>query len=247
MALHPMLRWVVRIGATFLTIILFCWLGLYFTSLVQRRKAEQLFGDLKTFPLATARFEQVRDFAVAHGGHAAQDPSRIPPLCTIQNCTFNIATTHSLLRLSMNSWHVEMMLRMLAKMGIRPWGVFVSFEISNGELVRTEFEIGQIQFDSGEFGEVEYQLSASKTCKYLVRCDPRFTFLVGRPDNQTRGPSDLVLADLLLPASGDSLDRALAVDLRCFTRVRRGCMDAREIAPRAWEAVERGPDEGQDK
>jgi hypothetical protein len=247
MALHPMVRSVVRIGAVFPTIIFICWFGLYFTSLVERRKAEHLLVDLKSFPLATAGFEQVRDFTISHGGRSLQDSRRVPPLCTMQNCTFNIAATHPLLRPSIESWYVEMMYRTVAKTGIRPWGVFVTFEISNGELVRTESEIGQVRFDSGGFGEVEYQVSASKKCKYLVRCDSRFTFQVGRPDNQTSGPSDLVLADLLLPASDNSLDRAFAVDLRCLTRIWRGCMDAREIAPHAWAAIERSPTEGQDK
>jgi|SRR5208283_277835 len=103
------------------------WLLLYLDSLHERRRAEHLIADLKSFPFATAGFPEVRELANRYGGTAVQSfpllqflppgppLNRFPgspgwreevplpqvrtlPTCTPQDCIFDVWITPRLWR-----------------------------------------------------------------------------------------------------------------------------------------------------
>jgi hypothetical protein len=123
--LHPARRFRVGVRLIFLgslTVFSCGWLWLYFDSVYQRQKAESWIADLKSFPFASAGFLDVRELAIHHGGSAGQQVPqlrlphsgvpfldsqgkvripRIPagPICTAQDCTFEIWIKTRLARL----------------------------------------------------------------------------------------------------------------------------------------------------
>ena len=126
------LRGAVRFSiSAFLIALVVSWLLLYLDSIVQRRKAEQLVLDLKSFPFATAGFTEVRDFMVSHGGQAVQQFPQTPPLtCTVRDCTFEVSFEHRLLRLPVDGGRTaELLYTAFVYSGVRPWGVFSRFEV----------------------------------------------------------------------------------------------------------------------
>lgn len=165
---HPR-RWsflrVFRIAlfAPFLLLIL-CWIFLYGDSIYQRRKAEKVLHDLKSFPFATANFVEVREFVIAHGGspnnselvYRAPNMGAVPPdetgvghvvfyredggPCTPQNCTFQVVIRNGFWLEAEHDW-----LRRLAVdfdgFGVRPWVTYLRLEVSAGRLNSTSITV----------------------------------------------------------------------------------------------------------
>ena len=112
---------------TIFGVLALSWLLLYLDSLHERRRAEHLIADLKSFPFATAGFPEVRELANRYGGTAVQSfpflqflppgpplnrfpgspgsPDGVPlpqvralPTCTPQDCIFDVWITPRLWR-----------------------------------------------------------------------------------------------------------------------------------------------------
>ena len=231
------------IGA-FLIALVVSWLLLYFDSIVQRRRAEQLILDLRSFPFATAGFPEVRDFMVSHGGKAIQRLPQTPPLtCTVHDCTFEVSVQHRLLRLPVDAGRTsELLYTTLVYSGIRPWGVFIRFEVLGGRLERTSTWIGQWKigrFDGTNVLEtIGYSVQTEQTSTPYSRSgDHSSDYVVGRP--HVSGPPTEILEALLVQTPTAPMQRALDVNLRCLTSVLHGCRDFQELAPSAWADHER--------
>ncbi len=157
-----------RTALGLLIIVACCWVCLYLDSVCQRRKAEHLISDLKSFPFATAGFAEVRELAERYDGapiqqfpllnfpqfgyplEDSQGRLHMPllenggPTCTVRDCTFEIW---------IRPWHlrafprdrVEMLLTStLEYSGIRPWGVYARFKVKNGKLSESHTEFGRL-------------------------------------------------------------------------------------------------------
>src|SRR5436190_14778714 len=117
---------------TFLLLFSCCWGYLYFGSLQQRRKAESLIAELRSFPYATATFMEVRELVIRHGGTAIltfPPPQLSPPgfpfaefegdartpiirpagTCTTQHCRFEIWMRTGLARLPLTGRAAELL------------------------------------------------------------------------------------------------------------------------------------------
>lgn len=67
---------------TFVGLCALSWFWLYLDSLHERRRAERLIADLKSFPFSTVEFVGVPDFVIRHGGAPILQfpiPKLLPP------------------------------------------------------------------------------------------------------------------------------------------------------------------------
>ena len=250
-------RSTLRIILALLFIVSGFWLWMYFDSLHQRQKAESLFADLKSFSFASADFAKVRDFALSHGGSGVQEfPPSLPalgfpvrnsqgrvqvpnvwtkPRCTSGDCVFQVWIRPSLLTLTL-SYPLEM--RLLSGMtyaGIRPWGVYATFEIVDGKFKRSRTSVGGLK--SGTSGgyegaiPLEYEVISDTDSVYGDQ-----NYSVGRP-HVTGGPLE-ILQVRMAQGPGMPAARGFDVDLRCLTAVSHGCSFS-DLAPSAWSDYQR--------
>lgn len=210
------------------------WLGLYLDSVYQRRKAERFLSDLRSFPFASARFNDVRDLVARHGGVSTQgSPPHFPPACTARGCTFMVEIRHPLAAF-VGRQNSELLYSSLPYFGIRPWIVYSDFEVVGDRLESSTTQIAQLR--RGQLGTYEGLLPIM----YQVQIDRHLDmnignagYAVGPPDGIEGPPQEVWLA--WVPLTNDApVSRALDLDLRCFTAVFRGCTGYQELAPSAW-------------
>jgi hypothetical protein len=251
------LRSGLRRGALVLLIVVACsWVYLYLDSVHQRRKAERLISDLKSFPFATARFAEVRDLAERNGGTAIQQfpPKEFPqfgatfpdsqghvhmptleggsPTCTVRDCAFEIWILPQPSRLALRyRANMVLLMRVLAHSGIRPWGLYARFEVKGGKLEESRVGLGQLRDATlGRFrGLVSLEYDVVSTAHAV---DGYPDYRVGAP--HVTGPPTEILSTHFVQTSNAPTRRAFDVDLRCVTAVWRGCDGLRELAPSAW-------------
>jgi hypothetical protein len=253
MYLSPRVRRIVR--STALTLIGFCafsWLCLYLDSIYERRRAEHLIAELKSFPFSTAGFTEVRDFVNRYGGVPLQRFSisefpvpgmpqidsegrmQIPlmhggPTCTVQDCTFEVLIRPRLFKLM--TFRTPMwVLSGFAQIGFRPWGLIQRFEIENGKLRGSQTSLGQerhAKLNSFE-GLIPMGYEAESSANSPITDPYRVGML-----HITGGPMEILKARLS-QTPNTPLRRAFDIDLRCFTAVLRACRGFEELAPSAW-------------
>ena len=228
------------------------WLWLYFDSLHQRRKAETLFADLKSFPLASADFAEVRDFVLNHGGSAIQEfPPPFPtfgepildsqgqvkvpsvwtkPKCTSRDCVFEVWIRPSPLTVTL-SYPSEMRLWCaMRRAGIRPWGSYARLEIADGKLERSRASVGGLE--DGKSGGCASLIPL--VYDLISEVHPAYGdqgYSVGRP--HVSGGALEILQVRIVPTPSMPAARAFDVNLRCLTAVWHGCTFS-ELAPSAW-------------
>jgi len=221
------------------------WIVLCVSSLYERRRADRLFADLKKFPFATARFAEVRDFAIEHGGTVAEGPpSQTPPFtCTVQNCTFEIWLGHPFSRPLANQWLWQSLYPTLPYLGLRPWGVYVNLVVTGGELASSRTSIGQLKRgtlrDYKGLLEIEYSilterprtsLSFGQLSSAIARSGDYAVFSV-----HVTGPPTEAWETWMLQTPDAPRDRVFDTDLRCLTSIIHGCSGLNSLAPSAWQ------------
>ncbi len=252
---HPVERGV-RLAAWMLLLALSCgWLFLYFHSLSQRRKAERLIADLKSFPFATADFQEVRDFVNRHDGAAVQQfpllqlpRYSVPfedsqgrlhvtnvqpaPVCTVRDCTFEI-WIRTLQWLPFQGRKGEMLYTSLRYLGIRPWVVYARFEVSGGKLSRSRTAAGCLRNDRlGRYdGLIPFGYEVNTVASSRSADEP-YDYTVGFP-HFTGGPED-VLTTWAIQDREAPMRRAFDINLHCLTAVFHSCRGFDELAPSAW-------------
>src|SRR6266481_5840902 len=210
---------------TFLGLCAFSWFWLYLDSIHERRRAEHLIADLKSFPFSTAGFLEVRDFVNRHGGvPIRQFPSpQLPPpglpqideqghvqlpvvehcsICTVQDCRFEITMKPRVWRIWMISMNDRTPSWFGSDEGLAPLGYSV-----------------------------------------LCRAHPKNheqngDYLVFRP-HITGGFTDALIARVIQTPDAP-MKRAFEINLHCFTAVFRACRGLEELAPSAWADYEAG-------
>ncbi len=224
-----------RIAAGSLMITLAAaWLSLYIDSVLQRRKAERLIADLKSFPFATAGFKEVRDLVARNGGHAVQSlPQRTPPDCTVRDCTFWVEINHPLVRTLQRMHASEATYRTLLFFGIRPWGVRADLTVTAGTLEEIWTQAAQAKFGKEEGSIVPIEFAYDAWIRRRGRDnngDPSYE--VFRP-HVSGGPAE-VLETWAFLEPGVPTNRAFDINTSCFTSILHGCRDFAELAPSAW-------------
>lgn len=233
------------------------WLWLYLDSLQQRRKAERLFTDLKSFPFASTNFAEVRDFAFRHGGSAIQrfPPSlpapgipvpdsqgrmqipriRTEPTCTIRECSFEVSIKPILLTAALRYPWGFRLLPAMTYAGLRPWTGYAKFEVLDGKLERSWVSVGGFTHDSyGEYEglvPLEYRVVSEAHSPYY-----RKDYSVWRP-HITGGPMEILQVQMV-QKPGMPAARFFDVNLRCLTAISHGC-GFPDLAPSAWSYYQR--------
>jgi len=249
----------------FLGLCAFSRFWLYLDSIHERRRAEHLIADLKSFPFSTAGFLEVRDFVNRHGGvPILQFPSpQLPPpglpqideqghvqlpvvehhsICTVQDCRFEITMKPRVWRIwmiSMNDRTPSWFGSALVNSGIRPWVAGVNFEIKDGLLLESRTAVAQLK--RARFGS--YEGLAPLGYRILCRAHPKNheqdgDYIVFRP-HITGGFTDALIARVIQTPDAP-MKRAFEIDLHCFTAVFRACRGLEELAPSAWADYEAG-------
>jgi len=232
------LRWVARLV---LISIVGSWLFLYIDSVYQRRRAETLFADLKSFNFATAGFPEVRDIIVRNGGRATQRPW---PTCTPEDCMSELWIVTRLPRIQRSGAaeflgdKVLFLYDALPYIGVRSWVVAAIFEVRNGKLQRSQTAVWEIRMgwqDSREYKDMVpygYEVetwrdsadpfSACPSEDYRVFIDRGFKKV---PKNELHA---CVLQSATMPTK-----RVFDVNLHCLNGLFRSCRFD-ELAPAAW-------------
>ena len=137
------------------------WLFLYHDSIYQRRRAERLFADLRSFNFATASFSEVRDMMVRNGGRVAQRPW---PTCTPEGCMFELWIMTGLPRMQRSgmakllSGEALFLYDALPYVGVRSWVVTAIFEVRNGKLQRSDVGAWEIRMGRQDSREDRYMV-----------------------------------------------------------------------------------------
>lgn len=213
--------------------LLLSWVWLYFDSVHQRRKAESLIVDLKTFQFASAGFLDVRELAIRHGGRASAPLVQRMPACTAQDCTFEIWIKTGMTRFPLENKAEEFLYRVLPYLGIRSWMLYSMFVVSGGKLQESRTTIGEERW--GRSGSYEglipfgYEVVSVPLSDSF---DPRYDYAVGFP--HVTGPPSNVLRARVVRTPDAPMLRAFDIDLSCLSSVFRDCRGFDELAPSAW-------------
>lgn len=225
-----------------LSLLVLCWLALYFSCLYQRRKAERFLADIKKFPFATADFEQVRDFVLQHGGMPAQHPSQTPPfVCTVSDCTFQIWIGHPFSRPPRNRWLWQSVYPMLPSVGLRPWAIYSQFEVRSDLLFRSTTTVGQLRRRDWRTYDglltLEYSVHTEQNATHYPRFGERDgDYAVSVP--HVTGPPTEALEAWVLQRSDAPMNRVFDIDLHCFTSIFHACSNPGAFAPSAWQRLQ---------
>ena len=228
-----------RAVSAVLIILACCWLVIYLDSVYQRRRAERLLSDLRSFPFGSATFDEVRDLALRHGGFGVQSiPPRFPSGCTAQQCTFEVRIKHPLARLPLEGRSAELLYSALPYLAIRPWSVYSDFEIRGDRLETSSTQIAQLR--RGKLRSYEGLLPIT----YQVWIDRHLNMDLGKngyrvgPPDGIEGPPQEVWLAWVSHAPDAPMSRVFDLDLHCLSAAWHGCSGFRELAPSAWADYE---------
>jgi hypothetical protein len=227
-----------RITVSLLVILCSGWLLLYADSRLQRRRAERLFADLKSFPFADANFADSRDFAERHGGRPlATESVGVPPACTVHDCTFRASIHFPFFTLPPEGRPAELAYYALVFAGLRPWSAEASFHIVDDRWDETWADVGQAKVNADGGGsevltEIIYDVVARPKGHPVDPNSEPCSYGVFRP-HVTGGPAE-VLEVWATVCPDTPLYHAFDVDFRCVTSVLHGCRDFGELAPSSW-------------
>ena len=231
------------------------WLFLYLDSVHQRRRAESLVADLKSLDFATAGFPAIRDLVIRNGGRAFYRDSlptlpdfgtplmpdlhgkvsfqRPGPVCTRQQCVFELSITSPLARLPLQGRTEELFYSTLPYLGVRTWALGAIFEVRNGKLERSDTQVADFRIDRLELGYPRRLIPLGYEVETVLRdsaCRHQGVFLDhGHP---VKFPQN-VLHTCVLQTARTPTKRAFDMNLRCLNGIFRGCRFD-ELAPSAW-------------
>jgi len=214
------------------------WTFVYVDSILQRRRAERLIADLKSFPFAIAGFNEVRELVARNRGSIQHPPQTMSSDCPSRDCNFRIEINHPLIPLPLEGYIGQFEYEALVYAGIRPWGVRADFFIKEGKLSETATGIGQIYLEKTWSGKTipagrEYRVF---TASNGINNGGHPGYTVIKPHVTGDGE---ILETWAAQKAGVPMDRVFDVHLRCFTSILHGCRDFSELAPSAWADHER--------
>lgn len=241
-----MLRWRFVVVADWIARLLLVamagsWLFLYLDSIHQRRRAESLFADLKSFNFASAGFAEVRDMIVRHGGEVAP---RSRSNCTPEGCTFQVWITTALPRMERSGaeWLLgntgRFLYDALPYVGVRSWVVAGIFEVRDGKLERSFTSASEVRMewlDSRKYKDMVPYGYEVETWRDAADLFPRCTkegYSVFIDHGSYKVPSNALHA-CVLQSEAMPTKRVFDVNLHCLNGIFRGCRFD-ELAPSAW-------------
>jgi len=249
-----------RIAFIIVAVLALSWLYLYLDSVRERRKAEHLIADLRSFPFATSGLPEVRQLTNQYGGTAVQSfplpkflppgvPLRFPwhpdsemplpqvrtrPTCTPEDCTFlvRIAPRICIYDLHLNYRISEFLASALAYVGLRPWAVQAEFEIKDGKLWGSRSGAGQVRRRTVSSYRGMIWLGYEVIYASNASASHRPEYCVGVPHITGTISDDLWTYFAQTTASRAS--HAFDIDIGCFTALTHACSGFGELSPSAW-------------
>jgi hypothetical protein len=232
------LRWVARLV---LISIVGSWLFLYIDSVYQRRRAESLFADFKSFNFASAGFPEVRDIIVRNGGRATQRPW---PTCSPEGCIFELWIMTGLPRIQ-RSGAAEFLgdkalflYDALPYIGVRSWVVTAIFEVRNGKLQRSETGAWEIRMEQQDSREYKYTVPYGYEVETWHDSADRFSPCPNEDysvfiDHGVKNVPKNELHACVLQSAAMPTKRVFDVNLHCLNGLFRSCRFD-ELAPSTW-------------
>jgi hypothetical protein len=258
---HRFRRAVLSASLALVGVLALGWLLLYLDSLHERRRAEHLIADLKSFAFANAGFFEVREIANRYGGSAIQPlplqqlrppgpPLRKSPSvadseerapqartgrdCTPQHCIFEVHIRPHPFDQSLDDQKLWFLYTALGSVGLRPWVVYARFEVRDGTLWESLAGVGQ--FKPARIGAYKGLVPQGYQVVYMSRANAldshRPEYAVGVP--HITGTVSDELWTWIAQAPNAPINRAFDVRLHCLTTVSHACRGFAEIAPSAW-------------
>jgi hypothetical protein len=223
------LRWAARLV---LISIVGSWLFLYIDSVLQRRRAESLFADLRSLDFSTAGFAEVRDIMIRNG-------ARPGSTCSSQNCTFLLRIMTRLPRIPLLDRKARFFYTTLPYIGVRSWVVFAQFDVRNGKLDRSETGFWEYRMERVDYNayrqlvplgyDVETRREAA-SFEYGPCSSQDYQVYVSH--GVFKFPAK-ALATCVVQSARGCVKRAFDVHLRCLNGLFRSCTFD-ELAPSAW-------------
>jgi hypothetical protein len=258
---HRIRRAVLSVSLALVGVLALGWLLFYLDSLHERRRAEHLIADLKSFPFANAKFLEVRELANRYGGSAVQplplqqlqppgpplrkspsstDSEQLRPQvwtrlgCTPQDCIFDIRIRPHPFNQSLDDHTLWLLYWVLGSVGLRPWVVYARFEVRDCAL--WESRAGAGQFRAARIGAYKGLVPLGYQVVYMSRPNAldshRPEYAVGVP--HITGTVSDELWTWIAQAPNAPINRAFDVRLHCLTTVSHACRGFADIAPSAW-------------
>ena len=219
--------------AVFFAFLALSWVFFYVQGLYQKRRTEALIKELRTFPFASATFEQVRDLTLRYRGSSYPVP-QLPangnkPSCNVQNCTFLVWIKTGLIQFPLTGKTADFFYAEAHLLGIRSWGAGATFAFDADKLRRSSFSVGE--FRQGEC------LTSNDLIEwgYSVRSRDYGTdqpYSVGFL--HVSGPPSYNFVASFAPEPGPPRQSLFDINLDCLTTPFRDCRDMGELAPSAW-------------
>jgi hypothetical protein len=254
----------VRLVTRLVLVIFACsWLFLYLDSVYQRRRVESLVADLKSLDFATAGFPEIRDLVIRNGGIAVHrdslptlpdfgnplpsDPrgnlvfNRPGPVCTRQNCNFQLFISSRLAQLPfpIQERTEELLYSALPYIGVRTWCLGAIFEVRKGKLERSEMSVWDFRVDRLGLEYPRRLIPLGYKVETVVRDSPRFDLCRNQDyrvfldhGHPVKFPGN-VLHTCVLQTASTPIKRAFDMNLRCLNGIFHGCRFD-ELAPSAW-------------
>jgi len=255
---------VLSASLTLVGVLALGWLWLYLDSLHERRQAERLIAELKSFPFSTAGFPELRDLASRYGGSPVLQfpivdvpppglPQIAPPKARqpgdLQGQEVRVPMTGPICNIRDCTFEIDIGPRLfkllsfetpvwvwssLAHSGVRPWNLYLRLELRNGRLETSQTTIRQIRH-AKFYGE-----ECLLPLEYSARTTARpLDFYNVSPTYDVYVPHITggpveVLRGQIMHVPNAPIGRAFDIELHCVTAIFAGCKGFDELAPSAW-------------
>ena len=165
--------------------------------------------------------------------------NRPGPVCTRQNCNFQLFITSRLARLPLQGRTEELFYSTLPYLGVRTWALGAIFEVRKGKLERSDMRVSDFRIDRLELGYPRRLIPLGYEVETLLRDSPRFDLCRNQDyrvfldhGHPVKMPQN-VLHTCVLQTARTPTKRAFDMNLRCLNGIFRGCTFD-ELAPSAW-------------
>jgi hypothetical protein len=150
------------------------------------------------------------------------------PDCTPQDCSLEIYIESRAQELVGYS---ESRYRLFHLLGVRPWGVVVTFTIKDAKLLDSSIEIETVVFRQIGGTDCAVDLLYETVSRAPIDSFDISPYAVYRPHISSGTPTDALFARFA--ATDSAPTRAFDLDLRCLTAITSVCTHA-QLAPSAW-------------
>jgi hypothetical protein len=160
------------------------------------------------------------------------------PMCTPQNCTFQLWIMTGLPRIPLIGKPAEFFYTVLPYIGVRSWVLGAQFEVRKGKLYTSRTGVGELRMEPSDYPKHRHMVPlvyGVETWRESVNPDTRCSnqdYRVYISHGSVHFPGN-ELNSCVLQSAGIPVKRVFDVQLRCLNGLFRSCRFD-ELAPSAW-------------